>query len=323
MKRAVFSLALAALPFSRVAAQTTTSEPAAVPDLRFGSAPTPPPQPGFDPAGDARALIAPTWRTPAAQPIPGDQFLGSYAQDERYVIRIPQKWNGSLVVCGTPGTRSEFANDAIWSDYVLARGYAFVSSNKAIPYNIIAEPFGTTDAPHSIYSVPFDVDGLEAKKTVYRLGMLWPRRVPIERWNEDIAAVVAFAQDLLKERRGMRPKRTYAVGLSNGGAQVRSLLERYPDAVDGGVDWSSPYWSASRSLFDYLPTFLTAMPAYIHEGLRDHTTAQVLLAAGYPVDVRQTDPAHPSLWLEYYSNLSSCYADVTLLAYALLIDPRV
>ncbi len=242
MKRAAFSLALAALPFGRVAAQTVVSEPATVPDLRFGFAPVPPPQPGFDPAGDAKALIAPTWRSPAAAPIPGDQFLGSYAQDERYVIRIPQKWNGSLVVCGTPGTRSEFANDAIWSDFLLARGFAFASSNKAIPYNIIAEPFGTTDAPHSIYPVPFDVDGLEAKKTVYRIGMLWPARVPIERWNEDFAALVAFAQDLLKDRRGMRPNRTYAVGLSNGGAQVRSLLERYPDAVDGGVDWSAPYW---------------------------------------------------------------------------------
>src|SRR5271165_2706574 len=48
------------------------------------------------------------------------------------MIRLPDKWNGKLVVAGASGTRSEFNGDFAWSDYVVQKGYAYVSQNKGI-----------------------------------------------------------------------------------------------------------------------------------------------------------------------------------------------
>ena len=94
---------------------------AAVADLRFGFSPTPAPFPGYDPAADAKALILAGTPSPAASPVPGTLATGSYAPSERYVIKVPQAWNGKLIVAGTPAFRSEFANDAIWGDFALAK----------------------------------------------------------------------------------------------------------------------------------------------------------------------------------------------------------
>ena len=91
------------------------------PDVPFGSA--------AYATADARA-ISPAL-APPPDPIPGWRASGSLFPDERYVARIPKKWNGRLVVAGTPAQRSEFANDLIWSDPLLARGYAYVCGNKA------------------------------------------------------------------------------------------------------------------------------------------------------------------------------------------------
>ena len=99
-----------------------------VADLRFGHAPLPPASPGFEPLRDAAEIYPAQVPSPATEPIPGTQVTGSYAEGERYVVRVPDSWNGKLVVAGTPGLRSEFANDAIWGDFVLSRGFAFASS---------------------------------------------------------------------------------------------------------------------------------------------------------------------------------------------------
>ncbi len=232
-------------------------------------------------------------------------------------MRVPDRWNGNLVVAGTPAFRSEYANDAIWGDYLLARGYAFASSNKGIPYNAIAEPLAASPAPDRIYPIPFDLAQLETKKLGYRLGALAPAKIGIASWNDDFVALTVFAKTVLPRR----PARTYAVGLSNGGAQVRSLLERHPELVDGGVDWSGVFWSPQRSLLDYLPPFLRAMPSYVASAFTDQKSAGAIASAGFPDDRRQAEP-HPSLWFEYYAGQPSFYADLTLFAYALLIDPE-
>jgi hypothetical protein len=39
------------------------------------------------------------------------------------VIRLPEHWNGKLIVTGAPGIRRQYANDFIIGDWVLARGY--------------------------------------------------------------------------------------------------------------------------------------------------------------------------------------------------------
>jgi hypothetical protein len=96
-----------------------------VPDFRFGHAPLPPAAPGYEPLRDAAETYPAEVPSPATAPIPGTQATGSYAEGERYVVRVPDAWNGKLVVAGTSGVRSEFSNDAIWGDFLLSRGFAF------------------------------------------------------------------------------------------------------------------------------------------------------------------------------------------------------
>jgi hypothetical protein len=297
---------------------------APVADLRFGFSPTPAVFPGYDPAGDAKALIVAGTPSPATARVPGTLAAGSYAVNERYVIKVPQAWNGKLIVAGTPAFRSEFAGDAIWGDFALANGYAYASSNKVVQFNAIVETVAATPSPATFFPIPFDLESLETLKYGFRFGALTQTPRPlIGNWNVDFATLTVAAQAFLKRYFGKAPLRTYAVGLSNGGAQVRSLLEQYPSLVDGGVDWSGVFWSPSLNILTYLPKFLAAMPAYVASGFTNAAAAAAIVAAGYPADAVQAgNAAHPSLWYEYYAGQASFYSDLTTFAYALLLDPQ-
>ena len=50
--------------------------------------------------------------------------------DAQFVIRLPDHWNGGLVVAGTPGNRAQYANDRAIADWALARGYAYAATDK-------------------------------------------------------------------------------------------------------------------------------------------------------------------------------------------------
>lgn len=50
--------------------------------------------------------------------------------DAQFVVRLPDRWNGGLLVAGTPGNREQYANDRAIGDWVLARGYAFATTDK-------------------------------------------------------------------------------------------------------------------------------------------------------------------------------------------------
>ncbi len=276
--------------------------------------------PGYDPAADAKALIVAGTPSPATAPVPGTLATGSYATNQRYVIKVPQNWNGKLIVAGTPAFRSEFANDAIWGDFALANGYAFASSNKGLPYNAIVETLSASTDLTREFPIPFDIFGLETKHLAFNLGAL-RQQTSIAAWNVDFATLTLATQAFLLKYFGKAPARTYAVGLSNGGAQVRSLLERYGSIVDGGVDWSGVFWSQQANILTYMPKFLASMPAYVTSNFTDSASAAAIVAAGYPADITQANPKDPSLWFEYYANQPSFYTDLTTFAYALLLDP--
>ena len=78
----------------------------------------------------------PADRTPITHAVPGIQVNGRFADDPtneaRFLLRLPDDWNGKLVVAGASGTRSEFNGDYAWSDYVVQKGYAYASQNKGI-----------------------------------------------------------------------------------------------------------------------------------------------------------------------------------------------
>jgi hypothetical protein len=293
--------------------------PGHVGDLRFGFAPVPITGNGYDPAGDAAALILPGTPTGATSPIPGVQILGSLGPDERYVIRVPDAWNGKLVVIGTPAFRSEFANDAIWQDFLLAGGYATACSNKGILYNVIAEVIAASPNPNTNFPIDFDFASLETFKFSYRVGALQNKK-SISTWNDDFYQLTLLAKSYLTANYHA-PTKTYAVGTSNGGAQVRSLNEQHPEVIDGAVDWEGVYWTPALSPLDYMPKLLKNMPAYVASGFTNAAAAAAIQAAGYPADIKSTAVGHPSLWYEYYANQVSFYTDLTVFAYALLIDP--
>src|SRR5215471_8928064 len=68
----------------------------------------------FTPKAD-RDAIAPDPPPPIAGPVPGVQIEARIAEDPqgqaRVLVRLPDNWNGRLVVAGASGTRSEFNGD--------------------------------------------------------------------------------------------------------------------------------------------------------------------------------------------------------------------
>ena len=56
--------------------------------------------------------------------------LHGWNHDAQFVIRLPQRWNGRIVVAGAPGVRKQYSSDFVVSDRVLAKGYAYASIDK-------------------------------------------------------------------------------------------------------------------------------------------------------------------------------------------------
>jgi len=292
------------------------------PDLRFGAAPLPEPFPGYDPGGDARALILAGTPSPAREPIPGREVRGSNGAGQRFVFRIPDAWNGRLAVCGTPATRSEHANDAIFGDYLLGRGFAYAASNKGIPFNALLESRPAAgDLSPAAYVVPFALGDAPAQSLTMRFGALDPRIVPVSAWHDDYAELVQRATALCAGIGGRRAERVYALGLSIGGGQVRWLLERRPELVDGGLEWAAVHWNVRHAFVRYLPEFLARMPAYVASGYRDRDAHDAIVAAGFPPDRLQPGRL-ASLWDAHYGALPPFYADLTTFEFAALLDPQ-
>jgi|tagenome__1003787_1003787.scaffolds.fasta_scaffold20944051_2 hypothetical protein len=168
--------------------------------------------------------------------------------DSQFVIRLPERWNGGLVVAGTPGNRRQYANDFAISDRVLARGYAYAATDKGNS--------GTT----------FYQDGIRPGDAIVE-------------WNARVTQLALAAKLVVAQRYGRLPARTLAAGLSNGGYLVRWQLENHPELYDGGVDWEGTLWSVrGPNLVDFLPPVLRSYPEYAATG-SEQAHAR-LLAAG-------------------------------------------
>src|SRR5882724_1444173 len=172
----------------------------------------------FTPVTD-RGVIAPDAlnRTPIAKTVPGVQINARIASDPhgeaRFLLRLPDDWNGRLVVAGASGTRSEFNGDFAWSDYVLQQGYAYASQNKGVlnlQLSTSVDPLACRLNPASpVFVHFFDNDPGQ----------------PFTRWAEFMIEAAQLAQHGVKAGYGRSPRFTYAVGTSNGGYQVRRAVE--------------------------------------------------------------------------------------------------
>ncbi|HEU4512404.1 MAG TPA: tannase/feruloyl esterase family alpha/beta hydrolase [Nocardioidaceae bacterium] len=168
--------------------------------------------------------------------------------DSQFVIRMPDRWNGKVVITGAPGVRAQYANDFIIADWVLSQGYAFASTDKG---NVGAK---------------FYADGSEPGGS-------------IAEWHRRVTQLTRATKETLAQRYGREPRRTYMVGISNGGYLTRWQLENRPRLYDGGVDWEGTLFRAEGpNLFTYLPTALKYYKAY---AAGDESAHQAMLDAGF------------------------------------------
>ena len=124
---------------------------------------------------------------------------------KRFVIRVPQKWNGALVIGAHGGSggeainrsgkvyaTSETALDDVIGDYAFTNGFAYAS---------------------------LDRDGIGGTRVGYELTMQFE----------------TVAQEQVTRIRRAEPVRTYVVGLSAGGGIARMIAEAMPTPFDGAV----------------------------------------------------------------------------------------
>ncbi len=166
-------------------------------------------------------------------PVPGRLAGGGLPGDPqaRWTLKLPKAWNGELVVAAAPGLAPVEAYDLYWADFLLAQGYAFAVTDKGTR-------MARTD--DSVY-IPMDPDG-------------HPRR-----WLERLLNLTRHARGELTYRAGHPPRRTFVVGVSNGGFLARRALEEAPELFDGGVEVSGVLWRADGpNLLEQLPLALRA-----------------------------------------------------------------
>ncbi|MGC0408172.1 dienelactone hydrolase [Streptomyces sp. SAI-195] len=205
---------------------------------------------------DQAGLTASGTRTPSG--VPGIQVDGyfpdssrfnathGWRHDAQFVIRLPDRWNGGLVVTGAPGTRKQYATDKAISDRALAQGYAYAATDKGN---------SGTD---------FYRDGKRPGDAVAE-------------WNTRTTQLTRAARQAAARRYGHAPRRTYIAGISNGGYLTRWQLENHPELYDGGVDWEGALWAEDG------PGLLTSLPATVARTLgaaRDEELYAVGFARG-------------------------------------------
>lgn len=268
----------------------------------------------FTPITD-RAVIAPSAGkgTPVTKKVPGLQLNARIASDPtgqaRFLLRLPDDWNGRLVVAGASGTRSEFNGDFAWSDYVVQQGYAYASQNKGVLnlFIVTLAPPPPTDPlacrlnpASSIYVHFFDNDPGQ----------------PFTRWTEYMIKAAQLARQGVKAGYGHWPRYTYAVGTSNGGYQVRRAIEAAPELFDGGVDWEGTFVDEhAPNILTDLPPAILNFPDYSTSGFSaSSTAAKNIVAAGYPPDIVS---GTTSLWGLY----SAQFWEVTQCQWQKRLDP--
>ncbi|MEV5355708.1 tannase/feruloyl esterase family alpha/beta hydrolase [Streptomyces sp. NPDC052693] len=189
-----------------------------------------------------------------------------WQHDAQFVIRLPDRWNGGLVVAGTPGNREQYANDRAIADWVLARGYAYAATDK-----------GNT-------GLAFHRDGRRPGDA-------------IAEWNDRLTQLTRAARATVARHYHRPPARTLVTGVSNGGYLVRWQLENHPELYDGGVDWEGTLWrSEGPTLLDFLPRALRHYPAYAAGGAQAGPARAALHAAGFPAGSEFLWPYHHQVY---------------------------
>ncbi|MFF7177188.1 tannase/feruloyl esterase family alpha/beta hydrolase [Streptomyces sp. NPDC008121] len=235
-------------------------ETACLPDLTTaGLAGTP-----YTDTADQAGLAAKGTVNPSGVPgiqidgyFPDDSRLNAthgWAHDSQFVIRLPARWNGGLVVTGAPGTRRQYSTDALISDHVLAQGFAYAATDK-----------GNTGPD-------FFTDGRKPGDAVAE-------------WNHRVTELTKAAGKAVRQRYGRAPEHTYITGISNAGYLTRWQLENHPELYDGGLDWEGVLWTARG------PNLLTTLPVTVARSF-GRASDDDLVDAGFAPGSRFLWPYH-------------------------------
>jgi hypothetical protein len=303
---------LVALPMCSASTDLTTANPQTTP--ADNSIPNLPPG-AFTPRADALNVpsVAPAGRYPITKAVPGLQIAGTMASNNgaRWVLRLPDQWNGRLVVAVAPGVSSEYSSDIIMSDYAVQNGYAYASTNKGHfarrpstaddPLACLASPPGGPGANTFTYGYQADLQPNEAYAT----------------WFKSTLDTTRLAKNAIIARYGRQPAFTYLTGRSSGALTARRLLETDPEEFDAGIEWAAPYIAAignprqsTAPLYNGASgAFAVGMknfPEYRASGYNQRSEAlEVLQSVGIPPDIFGSPTANSSRgsWLETHYNL--------------------
>ena len=224
-------------------------------------------------AADFAGLTAPGTVNPSG--VPGVQVDGYFPDtsttnalhgwnhDSQFVIRLPKRWNGGLVVAGAPGVRKQYSSDVMVSDRVLAKGFAYASIDK-----------GNTGAF-------FFRDGEQPGDAM-------------REWHLRTTQVARAAKAVVRQAYGRPARRTYMTGVSNGGYLTRWQLENAPGVFDGGVESEGTLLETDNNLLGYLPDALRAYPVFRDStGAAKEAARRAMYAAGF-------EPGSELLWDLHY-----------------------
>jgi hypothetical protein len=269
----------------------------------------------FTPITD-RSVIAPDApnKTPIFKAVPGVQINARIASDPekqaRFLLRLPDDWNGRLVVAGASGTRSEFNGDFAWSDYVLQKGYAYASQNKGV-LNLRIASLSSPTPPNDLACRLNPVSQVWVNFYDNDPGQ------PFFRWQLFMGEAARLARKGIEARYGHGPRFTYAVGTSNGGYQVRRAIELFPELFDGGVDWEGTEVNpAGPNILTDLPPGILNYPDHAASGFDPNSTAaRNIRAAGYPPDIVASPTS--TLWTSYWAQ----FWEVTQCQWQKRLDP--
>src|SRR5215217_4709373 len=186
---------------------------------------------------------------------PGNNYGNrKFPHDAQFVIRFPNPddWNGKLVVTGPSGVRGQYANDFLINDFVLAKGYAYASTDKGN-------------------------SGLR-----FYCGDRM-RGDAMAEWHQRVRQLAIAAKGAATRYYERYPERTYVTGISNGGYLTRYALENDPQLYDGGVDWEGPLWRPEGpNLLTFLPPALKHFPVYAEK--KDQDAYKKIIEAGFEPD---------------------------------------
>jgi hypothetical protein len=201
----------------------------------------------------------------------------------RWVIRLPNDWNGRLVVNVSAGVRSEYASDVTHSDYMVQNGYAYAATNKGH----LASWATTQSDPKACPQSP--PGGPGANSYVHLDQTDLPQDRAFSEWSSRTLDTTRLAKQLAFGQYGARPEYTYLTGISVGALVTRHLLEQSPEEFDGGVDWAAPYVNLSRDLnglIGWFPVGLKNLPDYRSSGFNPASTGyQAMERSYFPPDI--------------------------------------